>query len=93
MRTMPIYEYECARCNQRFERLQRLSDPVLTACPNCGGVVHKMFSVPALQFKGSGFYKTDYARGSSGSVSSEGKARSEPVKAESKKAASGAIDG
>ncbi len=90
---MPIYEYECARCQKRFERLQRLSDPVVTACPSCGGAVHKMFSVPALQFKGSGFYTTDYAHRSGGSVSSEGKAASEPGKApsapEPKKAAGG----
>lgn len=71
---MPIYEYECVRCHKRFEQLQRLSDPLVTACPTCGGAVHKQFSVPALQFKGSGFYKTDYAHRPGGSVSSEGKA-------------------
>ncbi len=70
---MPIYEYHCDKCNQRFERLQRLSDPLLTVCPQCGGSVHKMFSVPALQFKGPGFYTTDYAHRPSGSVASEKK--------------------
>lgn len=70
---MPIYEYECDACHQRFERLQRLSDPAMTACPRCGGAVHKQFSVPALQFKGSGWYVTDYARRSSGSASSDKK--------------------
>lgn len=70
---MPIYEYECAHCQQRFERLQRLSDPLLRVCPRCGGAVHKRFSVPALQFKGSGFYVTDYAKRGSGSVSSDSK--------------------
>jgi putative FmdB family regulatory protein len=83
---MPIYEYECARCQKRFERLQRLSDPLVTACPTCGGSVHKQFSVPALQFKGSGFYKTDYAHRPGGSVSSEGKA-SEPAKSDAGAAA------
>ena len=67
---MPIYEYECVLCHQRFERLQRLSDPQVSSCPSCGGAVHKRFSVPALQFKGSGFYITDYARKPGGSVGS-----------------------
>ncbi len=61
---MPIYEYECVDCNKRFERLQRLSDPLLTVCPSCGGGVHKAFSVPAIQFKGSGWYVTDYGKDS-----------------------------
>lgn len=78
---MPIYEYECVRCHQRFERLQRLSDPQVSSCPSCGGAVHKRFSVPALQFKGSGFYITDYARKSSGSVGpSEAKSSSKEAK-------------
>jgi putative FmdB family regulatory protein len=59
---MPLYEYECDACRRRFEKLQRVTDPLLTACPKCGGAVHKKFSVPALQFKGSGFYITDYGR-------------------------------
>jgi putative FmdB family regulatory protein len=82
---MPIYEYECDLCRQRFERLQRLNDPLLTACPKCGGAVHKQFSVPALQFKGSGFYITDYAHRSGGSVSSEKK----PAPAKDAKASGG----
>lgn len=86
---MPIYEYECVRCHQRFERLQRLSDPLLTACPSCGGAVHKQFSVPALQFKGSGFYTTDYARRPSGSVTSEVKPSASSAKAEPKGASGG----
>jgi putative FmdB family regulatory protein len=70
---MPIYEYECSACQKRFERIQRLSDPLLTVCPQCGGGVHKAFSVPAIQFKGSGWYVTDYSRrgGGSSSASSE----------------------
>lgn len=75
---MPIYEYECSACQKRFERIQRLSDPLLTVCPQCGGGVHKAFSVPALQFKGSGWYVTDYGRrpGGSSSKSSESAAPS-----------------
>ena len=61
---MPIYEYECARCNQRFERLQRLSDPLLTACPNCGGAVHKMISSTAFSLKGGGWHAEGYGANS-----------------------------
>ena len=63
---MPIYEYVCAHCENRFERLQRLSDPPADRCPGCGGSdVHKVYSVPAIQFKGTGWYVTDYGRSSS----------------------------
>lgn len=93
---MPIYEYECARCHKRFELLQRMSDPLVTACPTCGGAVHKQFSVPALQFKGSGFYTTDYARRSGGSVSTGGAPSHDSAQAsapaEAKKASGGSND-
>ena len=60
---MPLYEYECEACGQRFERIQKFSDPNPDACPNCGkGPIRKMPSSPAIQFKGSGFYITDYAK-------------------------------
>ena len=59
---MPLYEYECESCGRRFERIQKFSDPPPATCPNCGGPVRKLFSSPAIQFKGSGFYITDYAR-------------------------------
>ena len=58
---MPLYEYHCAVCNERSEILQKVSDPPYTHCPKCGGEMRKLFSAPAIQFKGSGFYKTDYA--------------------------------
>jgi putative FmdB family regulatory protein len=58
---MPLYEYQCTKCSERTEILQRASDPPFTHCPKCGGEVKKLFSSPAIQFKGSGFYKTDYA--------------------------------
>ena len=58
---MPLYEYQCTACGERSEILQRISDPSHTHCPKCGGVVKKLISSPAIQFKGSGFYKTDYA--------------------------------
>ena len=62
---MPLYEYECESCGSRFERIQKFSDPPITVCPTCGGPVKKLFSSPAIQFKGSGFYINDYARSGS----------------------------
>ena len=59
---MPLYEYECDACGHRFEKIQKFSDPLVEACPKCDGVVHKLMSSPAIQFKGSGFYITDYAK-------------------------------
>lgn len=59
---MPLYEYECESCTQRFERIQKFSDPPVTDCPSCGGPVRKLLSSPAIQFKGAGWYITDYAR-------------------------------
>jgi len=61
---MPLYEYQCQQCKQRIEVIQRMNDQPQTICPNCGGQLKKLFSAPAIQFKGSGFYKTDYASGS-----------------------------
>jgi putative FmdB family regulatory protein len=58
---MPLYEYQCTQCHERSEILQKLADPPYTHCPKCGGAVKKLHSSPAIQFKGSGFYKTDYA--------------------------------
>ena len=63
---MPLYEYECEACGKRFEKIQKYSDPLVDVCPNCGkGPVKKLLSSPAIQFKGSGFYITDYAKKSS----------------------------
>ena len=70
---MPLYEYECPK-DGTFERIQKFSDPPLAACPICGGPIEKLASAPAIQFKGSGWYVTDYARKSSGvEGSKEGK--------------------
>ena len=60
---MPLYEYQCESCAHRFERIQKFSDPPIETCPQCGGAVRKLLSSPAIQFKGSGFYINDYARG------------------------------
>ncbi|MEA2568552.1 MAG: hypothetical protein QOI24_553 [Acidobacteriota bacterium] len=62
---MPLYEYLCAQCGERSEILQKIADAPATHCPKCGGDLKKLHSAPAIQFKGSGFYKTDYASASS----------------------------
>jgi putative FmdB family regulatory protein len=59
---MPIYEYQCRACGHRFERIQKFSDPALAECPDCGQAVERLVSAPSIQFKGSGWYITDYAR-------------------------------
>ncbi|MGA9391421.1 MAG: zinc ribbon domain-containing protein [Candidatus Sulfotelmatobacter sp.] len=58
---MPLYEYECEKCGHRFEKIQKFSDKMVKKCPECGGRVEQMISAPAVQFKGSGWYVTDYA--------------------------------
>ena len=58
---MPIYEYQCRDCGRRSEEFQKMSDPPLTECGECGGELKKLISAPAVQFKGSGWYVTDYA--------------------------------
>ena len=63
---MPLYEYECPKCGTRFEKIQKFSDPPLTTCEKCGGRLKKLVSASTIQFKGSGWYVTDYAGKSSG---------------------------
>ena len=63
---MPLYEYECDDCGHRFERIQKFSDELVSVCPECEGRVRKLVSSPAIQFKGTGWYITDYARKPSG---------------------------
>ena len=58
---MPIYEYECRKCKAHTEAFQKVTDKPLTKCPKCGGRLDKRISAPAIQFKGSGWYVTDYA--------------------------------
>jgi putative FmdB family regulatory protein len=68
---MPLYEYECNACAHRFEVIQKYSDAPIEICPKCGGAVTKLFSSPAIQFKGSGFYLTDYGRGGKSDIGTE----------------------
>ena len=58
---MPLYEYECQKCGQRTEKIEPVSGPHLKKCPHCGGKLERAISAPAIQFKGSGWYVTDYA--------------------------------
>ena len=68
---MPLYEYECDACRHRFEVIQKLADPPIEKCPKCGAPVHKLMSAPAFQFKGTGWYVTDYAKKDSGDAKKE----------------------
>jgi putative FmdB family regulatory protein len=63
---VPLYEYQCKSCHTKTERIQKFSDPPLTVCPHCGGEMEQLLSAPAVQFKGAGWYVTDYARKGSG---------------------------
>ena len=62
MRCMPLYEYQCESCGHQFEAIVKFSDPPLEKCPKCAGPVRKLQSAPAIQFTGSGWYITDYAK-------------------------------
>ena len=69
---MPLYEYQCEKCGHRFEKIQKFSDKMVRKCPVCGGPVEQMISAPAVQFKGSGWYVTDYANKSHAPASDGG---------------------
>lgn len=58
---MPLYEYKCTKCHKRTEKIESVSGPHLKKCPHCGGKVESVLSAPAIQFKGAGWYVTDYA--------------------------------
>src|SRR5260370_8554072 len=83
---MPNYEYLCKKCGHRFEQIRKFSDKQLRKCPECGGVIEQVISAPAMQFKGSGWYVTDYPKkgagsgGSPSSSSSQGESRAKETK-------------
>jgi putative FmdB family regulatory protein len=80
---MPLYEYVCEACGQRSEVLQRLGAEPLSVCPACSGKLRKLFSAPSFQFKGTGWYVTDYPGKSGGAAAPDG---GEPSSAEVKPA-------
>lgn len=84
---MPLYEYQCKKCGHRFEKIQKFSDKPIKKCPECGGAVEQLISPPAVQFKGSGWYVTDYAK-KSHAASDSGSKDSKETKKEEKKAES-----
>ena len=76
---MPLYEYECAKCG-RFEKIEKFSDKPLKSCPTCKGrKIERLLSAPAIQFKGSGWYVTDYARKGDGAKDKAGDKKGEPA--------------
>lgn len=87
---MPLYEYQCTKCGHRFEKIQKFSDPKIKKCPDCGGPVEQLLSAPAVQFKGSGWYVTDYAKKSHAPAAADSGSKESKEKKEEKKPASSA---
>ncbi len=69
---MPLYEYKCEKCGNQFEKIEKHSAPTTQKCPKCGAKAQRMISAAGIQFKGSGWYVTDYKGKSSGATSVEG---------------------
>ena len=94
---MPLYEYQCEKCGDIFEVMQKFSDEPVKVHEKCGGGVRRLLSAPALQFKGSGWYVNDYAKGSSSTPTSsksdsESSSKSDAGKSEQTKSGSGKSD-
>ena len=81
---MPIYEYECVACSEKFEVRRGFHDEVQANCPDCKGAGKRMFSPVTVIYKGSGFYTTDYGRGNSGPIKRDNGAETESKPVESK---------
>jgi putative FmdB family regulatory protein len=81
---MPLYEYKCRKCGHRFEKIVKFSDPPIKKCPKCKGVLEQLISSPAIQFKGTGWYVTDYA--SKSAPAEESAKKSEDTKSSEQKA-------
>ena len=82
---MPLYEYECTKCHKKTEKIENVAGPHLKKCPHCGGKVEPVLSAPAIQFKGQGWYVTDYA-GKKSTESDSKSAVKEPSKETTKEA-------
>jgi putative FmdB family regulatory protein len=85
---MPLYEYSCEKCHTVIEKIQKFSDPPLLVCEQCGGPLVKLMGKPALQFKGSGFYITDYVKKSGEEGSNKKEPKPEPASTESSSSSS-----
>jgi putative FmdB family regulatory protein len=77
---LPLYEYKCVKCGHRFEKIEGLSASALKKCPRCGAKAERQLSAPAIQFKGSGWYVTDYAGKKADAASSEKSANGDSSK-------------
>jgi len=77
---MPLYEYQCKKCHHRFEKIQKFSDSHVKKCPECGGPIEQLVSAPAVRFKGSGWYVTDYAKKPVGGSASSSESKSDSGK-------------
>ena len=89
---MPLYEYQCDSCAHRFEVIQKYSDPPIDVCPKCAGAVKKLLSSPAIQFKGSGWYITDYARSGKTDSGTAAAAKSESAEKSGEKKTEGSSE-
>ena len=81
---MPNYEYLCKKCGHRFEQIRKFSDKHLKKCPECGGILEQVISAPAVRFKGSGWYVTDYPKKGAASASSSSPSDGDSGKKETK---------
>ncbi len=81
---MPLYEYQCEKCGHRFEKIERTSASTTKKCPKCGGKAERLLAAPAFQFKGTGWYVTDYAAKSAGSSDGDRSEEKATAKSEGK---------
>jgi putative FmdB family regulatory protein len=84
---VPLYEYQCEQCQHRFEKIQSFSGPDPESCPKCGGRIQRMLAAPAVQFKGSGWYATDYKK--SGQSTSKGESSASGPSSDSSSSSAG----
>jgi putative FmdB family regulatory protein len=82
---VPLYEYECAKCRHRFEKIERVTASAVKTCPVCGGKAERLLAAPAIQFKGSGWYVTDYAKKAASSGKEKEKSDGQPSPSEAAK--------
>jgi putative FmdB family regulatory protein len=90
---MPLYEYQCESCQHRFEVIQKFSDAHVDTCPKCAGAVKRLLSSPAIQFKGSGWYITDYARSGKSDSANVASGKNESGSSSSESTAAPAAEG